>query len=69
MDDAQVTRPLGGSISSSSQARSADAQRDSRSGSLLERYNILSPGDLRDALMTARGHTFGHAGAKTAVSA
>ena len=39
--------------------------------SVFERYNIVSPGDLRDAarkLDEARGHNFGHNGAKSAVS-
>ena len=38
--------------------------------SVFERYNIVSPGDLRDAarrLDEARGHTFGHTATKTAV--
>jgi integrase len=38
--------------------------------SVFERYNIVSPGDLRDAarkLDDARGHTFGHTATKTAV--
>ena len=37
--------------------------------SVFERYNIVSPGDLRDAarkLDDARGHTFGHTATKTA---
>ena len=40
--------------------------------SVFERYNIVSPGDLRDAarrLDEAAGHTFGHTGPKKAVSA
>jgi len=40
--------------------------------SVFERYNIVSPGDLRDAarkLDEARGHTFGHTAAKSAVAA
>ncbi len=39
--------------------------------SVFERYNIVSPGDLREAarkLDEARGHNFGHNDAKTAVS-
>jgi hypothetical protein len=38
--------------------------------SVFERYNIVSPGDLRDAarkLDEARRHTFGHTAAKTTV--
>ena len=39
--------------------------------SVFERYNIVSPGDLRDAarkLDEARGHNFGHNDAKIALS-